>query len=108
MTKSMQVDSKSEGLFGAIAHRQINRVSAHRAALVRWPEASVLISSRDTAAELLQIQVNARRQFLGYRKVEGSPSLGVSSRYIKRPKVPIFHEMLVDTESRERAAAQWY
>ena len=85
MTKSMQVDPKSEGLFGALAHSQINAVSAHWPALVRRPEAGVLISTRDTAAELLQIQIDARRHFSGNRKIERPPSLGVRSWYVERP-----------------------
>src|SRR5262249_36397322 len=105
---SMQVDSKSKGLFGALANSEINPISAHWPALVRRPEASVLISARDATAEFLQIQLCARRHFAGNRKIEGPPSLGIRSRYIERPDVPIFHEMLVDAERGERTAAQWY
>src|ERR1700732_5237830 len=85
MTKSMQIDPKSQGLFGALADSQINAISAHWAALVRRPEAGVLISTRDAAAELLQIQIYARRNFSGDRKIEGPPSLvsaaGMSSAH---------------------------
>src|SRR5262249_40426616 len=55
--------------------------------LVRRPEASVLIRPRDAIAEFLQIQIYAHRHFAGNRKIEGPPSLGIRSGYIKRPDV---------------------
>ena len=83
----MQVDAKSEGLFGALEHGLINGVSAHWPALVRCPEAGVLISTGDTAAELIQVHIDARRHFSGNRKLERPPGLGIRSRNVERPKI---------------------
>ena len=85
MTKSMQIDAKSEGFFRAFPHGQINAIGAHWAALVRCPESGVLVSTRDTAAELLQIQIDALRHFSGNRKIQRPSGLCIRSRYIERP-----------------------
>ena len=68
----------------------------------------MLISTRDTAAELLQIQINACLHFCRNREIEGPPSLGVRSGYVERPCIPTFCELFGDAQRCERAAAQRY
>ena len=60
--ETMQIDTESEGFPGSLLHGDINRVGPHLDAVMRRPKAGVFIGTPDTAAELFQVQINARRQ----------------------------------------------
>src|SRR5260221_5296227 len=107
MPKSMQVDAKSKGLPGALAHGIVNGPRAHRGALIGRPQAGMGRRTRNTAPKLLQVQIDSRGQFFPDRIVERPPAFGILGRDLERPKIAGSHEVFAHAQRGKRALA-WY
>ena len=66
----------------------------------------VFVGARNTAMEVLQIEIDSLRDFLGNRIIHCPSSLGVRCRYIKRPKHTKPHQMLANPKGGKPAASQ--
>src|SRR4029450_5617414 len=96
---------KSESLFGACAYGVIYGDGGHGSLLIRSPQASVLVSTGDSASAPFQIRIDARAYLLRDRIIERPACLGIRSRNVERPKIAGFHELFADTQRYKRAAA---